>query len=347
MKTQKLKLFILTFSTVFLGSCTKLLYTSLDVLRPAEVTFAPTANRLLIVNNTVIQPSDIGHRSQKINEKPKVVLLRNDSLALFCLGALTEELESRNFFSTVQLASKSVNPSFNFQTIKPLDSTMVVDLCRSSNANVILSLDKIKVSDDITEYFLNESSEYLNVFEVRYESTWSIHYPNKVQASTIQFKDTIFWDAQSYYRQNALNMLPRRTDGIIDGALNVGKKSINRFLPYWTKADRYFYMYSNKYLKKGMDSIYVKNWKSAINLWDKASRSRNTLVQAYAANNIAVAYEILGEIDKAIESAANAYYLLGKSASTDGNAFFNLYSYIQELSTRKKEILLLKKQVGQ
>jgi len=347
MKTRQLKFMILTFGTVFLTSCTELLYTSLDVLRPAKVAFAPNANNLLVVNNTVVQPRNLGHRTELLNQKTKNVSIETDSIALFCLGSLTEELESKSFFSTVQLTPNSVNTSTNFSIINPLDTETVTKLCNTNHADVVLSLDKIKLNDDISEYYLNETSSFLTVLEVRYESFWSIHYPNSSDITPIQFKDTIYWESESYDSKKAMDGLPKRMDGIIDGALIVGKKSINRFLPYWDKADRYLYKSQNKYIKQGIDSVYVKNWKSAIIIWEKALKnSKNACIQTQAANNIAVAYEITGDIDKAIEYATLTLNYFAKSYFSNYKTLLQLSDYLEELNNRKKDIAILKKQVG-
>lgn len=348
MKTQKLKYLILAFGTVFLSSCSELLYTSLDVLRPAKVAFAANANNLLIVNNTVKQPENMGHRSELLNQKTKNVSLETDSLALFCLGSLKEELDSKAFFSSVQLLTRSLNKSDNFLITNPLNQDSVKALCRSNYADVILSLDKIKVNDDISEYFLNESNSFLAAFEVRYESYWSIHYPNNPEAKSIQFKDTIYWESQSYIRKRVMDGLPKRLDGVIDGALNVGKQSVTRLLPHWEKVDRYLFTSTNHYVKQGMDSMYVKNWKSAISLWEKAyNTSKNALTKTYAANNLAVAYEITGDINKAIEFVGAAYNSLSNSYFSDMNTFSRLLNYQDDLIQRKKEIELLKVQLGE
>ncbi|MFT3754193.1 MAG: DUF6340 family protein [Paludibacter sp.] len=348
MKTQKLKFIILTFGTVFLTSCTELLYTSLDVLRPAKVTFAPTANNLLMVNNTSLQPSNVGHRTELLNQKTKNISIDTDSIPLFCLGALNEELENNGFFSSVKLLPNSLNPSTNFSIINPLDSATVKKLCDNNQANVILSLDKIKVNNDISEYYINETSSFLAIFEVRYETFWSIRYPNSTETSSVQFKDTIYWENESYIRRKVMDGLPKRMDGIIDGALNVGRKSTSRFLPYWEKADRYFFNSSNKYLKQGISHVYYKEWDKAIASWERAlSTSKNTMTLAHAANNIAIAYEIKGNIEKAIEYATLSCSFFEKSYFQDYKAIVQAYNYIEELDHRQEDITILKKQLGE
>ncbi len=348
MKTHKLKIILLVFGVVFFTSCTKLLYTSLDVLRPAKVAFELNANNLLIVNNTVIQPSNYGHKTQRLNEKVKNIRLSSDSLAIFCLGALTEDLEGKDFFSSVQLIPNTVNTGTEFFKSSEFNFELVKKLCQSNGANVILSLDNIKVNDDLNEYFIPESSTFLSSLEVKFETSWSIHYLDKPEVTPIQFIDTLYWESEGYNRQNVMNDIPKRVDALIDGALDTGHKSVNRFVPYWEKVDRFFFNPNNKLMKQGMDSVYVKNWKSAINSWENAfNNTKNALIQAQAANNIAIAYEINGDIDKALDYATKSYYSFGKLTIVNYDLLIRITDYINELNKRKNEIEILKKQVGE
>ena len=43
------------------------MYTTLDILRPAQVSFAPEVNNILIVDNSVSQPATVGHYLEKLN----------------------------------------------------------------------------------------------------------------------------------------------------------------------------------------------------------------------------------------------------------------------------------------
>lgn len=347
MKTHTLKIICLTFGTVFLTSCTSMLFTSLDVLRPAKVAFAAQANRLLIVNNTVTQPADYGHKKQLLNDNVKNVLIPTDSLSIFCLGALTEELNGKDFFSSVQLIPNSLSTKTDFTTINMLNADSVKKLCASHQVDVILSLDKIKVNDELSEYYLAESSSYLSTLDIKFETSWSIHYPNNSEISQIQFKDTVYWEGESYTERKATSELPNRLDALVDGALSVGHKSVNRFIPYWKKVDRYLFNSGNKGMKQGMDSFYVKNWEASIGCWEKTmQKSKSSRIKAQAANNIAISYEILGDIDKALEYAVLSYYSFGKMSIVDYQTFQRIAEYVNELKQRKDDIAVLNKQLG-
>lgn len=348
MKTQKVKFIFIAVGAVFFTSCSNLLYTTLDVLRPAKVVFAPEANNLLIVNNTVNQPSNFGHKNTLLNTSPQNIKIPTDSLSIFCLGALTEDLDGKDFFSSIDLIPATINHNNNFFKSGELDQDSVKSLCSSHRTNVILSLDKIKVNDNLSEFYLPGNSSFYTTLELQFETTWSIHYPDKPNITPIQFNDTIIWDSESYYRKKAMSDMPNRTNALIDGALNVGHKSVNRFVPYWEKVDRYFFNTSNKYMKQAMDSVYVKNWKSAITLWGKTlDNSSSPKLKAQASNNIAIGYEITGEIDKALEYATRSYYLFGQMTILDYNSLLYMQDYMNELNQRKNEIVILKEQLGE
>jgi tetratricopeptide (TPR) repeat protein len=348
MKAQKLKFILLAFGTVFLTSCTSLLYTSLDVLHPAKVAFAPDANNLLIVNNTVNQPANYGHRTDMINQSTKNINISTDSTSIFCLGALSEDLEGKDFFSSVSVIPNSVNKNTDFFSTTDLNEKTVKDLCAANHSNVILSLDNIKVSDDLTESYLIDNATFLASLELRFESTWSIHYLNKPEVTKIQFKDTVNWESESYQRKETMKGLPKRADALVDGALTVGHNCVNRFVPYWDKVDRYFFNPKNKLMKQGMDSVYVKNWKSAISSWEKVlNTEKSTTLKAQATNNIAIGYEILGDMDKALEYAMKSLKLFGEQKVIDYDAVLRISNYVTELDQRKDEVPILKKQLGE
>ena len=348
MKTISLKIFGFVLLSIIFNSCTTLLYTNLDVLRPAKVTFSPEIKKVLIVNNTVIQPYDYGHKTQLYNQKPTNLTIATDSLSIFCVGSLTEELIQKEFFSTVELLPNSINNSTDFFYAKYLNADTVKTLCKRYNTDAIISLDRIKVIDKITEYYIQEENKYIADLNVSYETQWSIHTPNEVKFTTTTFKDTVFWESESYQRRKVLNGLPERTNALIDGALYVGQNTVKRMIPYWDKVDRYFFSNESKYIKQGIDSIYVKNWSSAIKSWQTSlKKNLSNITRAKAANNIAVAYEITGNIDKAIEYAQLSIDFFDKSMSSDFDTYIRVKSYLEVLQTRENEIKLLKKQLGE
>ena len=101
-------------------------------------------------------------------------------------------------------------------------------------------------------------------------------------------------------------------------------------------------------MKQGMDSVYVKNWKSAISSWEKVlSTEKSATLRAQAANNIAIGYEILGDMDKALKYAIASLKSFGELKVIDYDAVLRISDYVTELDQRKSEVPILKKQLGE
>ncbi len=346
MKSVFLKALI-GFSLIFpLGSCTTLLYTSIDVLKPAKVTFDPQKNNLLIVNNTVVQPEDYGHKNEYLGEKPKNLTCKTDSLPLFCLSVINDAINSKGFFNDVNLEINSVNSSSDFFNVQVLSTENITNLGEKYSANVILSLDRLKVNDQVTEYYSDEYATYYATLEARLESQWSLHYPGNSQYGSVTFRDTLFWDAESRVRQKALSQLPDRAAALFDAAVYVGNNSVKRFIPQWEKADRYFFSSSNKSMKQGYDSLVYKNWESAISIWDEALPQSKIRTKALLAHNIAVVYEILGDIDSAISYAQKSMEYFEQTQIMNFKFYTIAENYLNILQVRKNELDIIDKQLG-
>jgi Family of unknown function (DUF6340) len=347
MITLRSKDLIIALSILSLTSCTTMQYTSLDVLKPAKVSFNVDANNILIANNSIIQPADLGHKTHAFNENEKNNTVKTDSLSIYCLGALTQELEAKNFFNSVQLSAKSMNRQLDFNRISPLKQDSIQNLCKRYNSNVILSLDKIFVEDQLSELYAIDNNDYLSSIEVKVKTFWSIRYPGSNQQTNVTFNDTVYWQSTGETNAMATFKLPKRQDALVDAALNVGKKMTNRLIPYWEKADRYFFIYPNKQLKQGMDSVYVKNWKGAITIWESLiAKNKNSYLQAIAKNNLAICYELDGNIEKAFDYATQAYYGYAKQELVNFDELSRVSEYMNELAIRKGDIDNLKKQLG-
>ena len=321
-----------------------MLYTTLDILRPAKVEFAPHVENLLIVNNSKLQPADLGHTIHSYKGQVQEIGVQTDSIALFCLSVLTEEIEMTGFFASVDLLLNSINYDQNFNSITPLQRTTVEELCNTYDVDAVLSLDHIAAKSDVSEHY--NSDWFTAVMANRYETLWSIHYPNKIGATAVHFKDSLFWESESYNRARALEALPDRQDALIDGALMVGQNSAKRFVPYWEKSDRYFFDSNNKLMKQGMDSVYVKSWTGALENWEQVFNStKNMKLRAEAANNMAIASEILGDYDKALEYTQISFDIFSSQLMVNYDLLIRLSVYSVELQRRKQEIVLLNKQL--
>ncbi len=325
----------------FLSSCkTQKMFTTLDLLRPAEITFAPGAKNVVIVNNSVVQPYNVGH----LNENSTVSqTVKFDSAALFCNASLRENLESKEFFSSVTMAQTNQNKTDNFYKINTLDKENVRFLCDLYKADAVISLDHIQTEDKIGQYYSDYS--IISALDVKVVTTWSVHYPNNTASTFKQFTDEFAWEEESN------NGLPERYDALVDACILTGANVADRMVPRWEKQERYFYTPKNALMQQAMDSVSVRNWRGAIALWKQAAdQSKNNNLKFKASNNIAIAYEILGDLDNAIEysqQTINLYPYITIISFSENDDIYSIVQYNEFLKKRKDEIELIKTQLSE
>lgn len=286
--------YLILVLTIALTSCaTPRMFTTLDLLRPAEVTFEPEVKNVVIVNNSVVQPYNVGHYDHRIGGSDKISeTLKFDSAALFCNASLRENLEAKEFFNSVRMAQTNYNKTDNFYKIEPLDKESVKFVANLYNADAVISLDHIQLNDIVGNYYENYSM--ISALDVKVNTTWSIHYPNNTLSTHKQFEDEFSWE------ETTSKNLPERYDALVDACILAGSNIAERMIPRWEKQERYFYTPKKTLMQQAMDSVEVRNWKSAISLWKQASdQTKNFKSKYQAAHNQSIAYEILGDIDNA------------------------------------------------
>ncbi len=344
MLSKNYKLFgFLFLILLFFSSCkTAMLYTTLDILRPAQVEFDADVNNILIVNNSTLEFIESDYIDSAFETDSEKYRFLKDSIAIYILSVLTQELEETDFFNSVDLQLNLPENKTDPSAISPLQFKDVLDLCEKYDADAILSLDYISLTHEFNLYYT-----YIGAMTLFYETLWSIHYPDKIETTAVHFKDSLSWIFNRSYTDGTITDLPEAQDAIIDAALLTGQNSFKRFIPYWDAVDRYFYDSKDIIMKQGMDSVYVKNWQAAVQLWSKVyNTTKKPKLKAEAANNIAIVYEILGNYDMALEYINISFDIFITRLSTSYDDIIRLSEYANELYRRKDEVLLLNKQLG-
>lgn len=341
------RIVIILVSAILLSSCSGMLYTTIDVLRPAKVSFPTEVNHLLIVNNAVPQPKTYGHKTVLFNENQKSNTIDADSLPVFALASFAESVLEKEFFSSVNLEHQTINKGDFFSVSLP-ETSQLKDLTEKYGANGIIALNRILVHDQLGEIYNQENASFIAYLEARYEYNWSIHFPSKNHVFSLVTKDTVYWESESYSRQRAMNGLPDRRDALIDGALITGKRVVGQFIPYWEQADRYLFDMTDKIFKSGLDSVYVKNWNGAILIWEGLMKStRNQSKRSKIAHNLSVLYEINGDIKQAYDYSSKALETFLNTTIFDYRQVMFVVDQNGILKARLDELELLNKQLGE
>jgi hypothetical protein len=98
----------------------------------------------------------------------------------------------------------------------------------------------------------------------------------------------------------------------------------------WRTEQRTYFVKGGDNFKQASQLVNNTNWQAAIALWkETAENAGSRSLKSKALFNIAVGYEMLGDIDAAISWALKSYDTMFRQVT---------YDYLQTLERRKKEI---------
>ena len=339
-------IFVLAFS---LASCSGLLYTSIDVLRPAQVAFPTTVNEVAVINNTIAQPHSLGHQNDLFDKNETSISIDTDSLPVFALASFIETMQDTEFFAYVDFNFNldSENTSRDFNTLSLLSQYQVDSLYDKHGVDALVVLNRLAVKDQLGELYDMENGTFLSYLEAHYEYNWSIHLNKRRKAFSLVTRDTVYWEAENYSRKRSIQEMPDRRDALIDGALISGARAVNHFIPFWEKEDRYFFKLSGKQFNAGLDALYNKDWDEAIELWEQMLlKTKNSHKKTKLAHNISVLYEIKSDVEKALDYSNQSIEILAELMLIDFNKYMIILKQNEVLNLRLAHHQILNQQLG-
>ena len=309
-------------------------YFSVDERYPAERQQLQGKQRILVVNNALIQPQDFGHSTILDGENKGNVEIDLSRSVLYCLFATTQSMESTGEFNAVELMDISQNHSTNYYTRTPLTFSQAERLCTDYQADALLTLNQL-VLYDIVESFPTDEGTYYAYLQAYAQSHWTIHYAGQLREVTFTQADTLLWESQLHYtRIQSLSDLPSRQEALLYLARELGNRMGSSFAPSWQTTRRYIYELPD--LQAGLDAFRLQRWNSAINQWITIVDSKDKKAAACAAANIAIAYEMLGDYASACDYAQRASRLFGAWKTAYGRQQqVNIRYYLAQLQARQ------------
>lgn len=310
-------------------------HTTLEVLRPQEQAFPTDIENLLVVNNVVAQPADFGHTTVSNGRTGANASVALNEAPLHLLFALTKTFEDENLFSSVSLLEKTQNTG-SFYRLSYLPTATIRQLCETYGADAALVCNRFLAVDKV-ESFETEQETVFAQLAVYQTQVWTLQYPDGRQEK-FNRTDSLFWEGEGLNAAQALAQLPARQTALMDMCAYVGERFAHAFAPQWETVDRYFYASKNADITAGMQAVRRQDFDRAISFFETAYQGKNKKAKAYAAADLAVVYEILGDLNQALAYAQKAATAFAQLSSADAfQQRINLTCYQQALLTRIEE----------
>lgn len=255
---------------------------------------------------------------------------------LLVLGDLLFESGRFDIVIPEQRVMPAVSYSFLPTTLSWEDADSVVSFFKT---DAVLSLDHFKTRV-LTRYekeavYDQYSNRYFDAYfaemDIAYESLFRVYYPGTRQIiKNIAIIDTLHWEDADREIRPLFNRFTTVKAALVETAIDAALSLSARIAPDWRVTRRTYFFKGHPALDQAHLLIQEDDWDGATGLWQElAQSSKSKSLRSKAEYNLALAYEMLGNMDEAIRWGVKSYETMYRPLT---------YNYLEKLNERKKQI---------
>lgn len=225
---------------------------------------------------------------------------------------------------TIRLVSFPKTKITRKQNISLLGWEQIDNQCKKHNADILVCLDYITLFNNYNTW---HEDSWVGLADIHSFYEWTIYDPMTQKILLDEKKlDTIQAVERDYSLEYLLmKKMPKRNEIFDIVSFSIGKEMANTITPNWTKVSRVYFDNGTPEMRKANLWIKQQKWNYAIDQYEKVIK--NDKHKARAQYNIAVMYERLGQINKALQA-------IDKS--------INIYNKIPKLAKEKQDASVYK-----
>ena len=343
MKNSYLYILIIT---VFLSSCS----TSsvlVSIQQPADITIPSDIKSVVVANRSAPAKKNLaGNIIEGLVTGEGIGSDKRGSQ--YCVEGLVSILDDSERFDTKNIGDLELKGTGTSSFPPPLKWKKVKKLCNTYNADALIVLEtfdsdsRILFDKPLKRTVKRKGVKIVEmrhkaILEMKIVSGWRI-YDNSNQIIIDENKFTEYKEFSAFGNSNkdAESKLPYRGVALKQSGDFAGFQYGKRISPIWIQARRVFYSGKEDQFKKASKNVKANQWDNAIEIWQGMVNQNDKTIAAKASYNMALASEIKGFLDAAIDWAKKAKALGDKKAN----------SYISILNKRKQDQVKLNKQLN-
>lgn len=303
----------------------------IEIMKPGVISIPDSLNRVALVNRAALL-SDSSFFTYYSGLKIRVdMAIKYRELSNTCIDALAGYFGEKGYFGTVNNYRDSI------KRIQPTNSMPVSpdELFHLTSSDIILSLDQFTFNQTI----INDSE---NLFYTIAYLSWTIAFKTDTLSYRYNQVDTLIYEAPYFtdFKTNSKNTGHKLM--LVNASEYLGRFFGAKIIPDWLQVERMYYKSKNPIMLAAEKYAFQNQWLKAAELWNRETKNKNLRIVAKACFNMALAAEMEGQHDVAIDWLVKSYTALPKN---NGEHKANCQRYIRVLAIRKKEIERLEKQI--
>jgi hypothetical protein len=334
---------ILLIAVAFLFSSSA--WVTLTLVQPALVDLPDHIKSVIIIDRTVTPDQ----KQNKIEEVLTGEIFKQDEQAVIqVIEGLVYMVSNGDRLTISRTTEKYVGEATGKVFPEPLPWPEISKLCQKYNADAAIVLESFD-----SDYILTHGTKAVQrtstglpgiSFYAQGIATVDMGfriYDPLVNAisDAYQFHHEMRFDAGGNSLADAIQGVLNKTEAVKRVSYDAGMIYGQRITPTYYNVTRYFYdkPKKNKKLSEGVRRSKVADWEGAIESWKEALEiAKKDKHKGRIALNIAVGYEVLGDLDKALEWAGKAYVDYEEKMADN---------YVSQLKARINEARIVEQQM--
>ncbi len=320
---KKYTLYTILLSLVILSSCSSIQTLTFDQLCPAEVNFPYQISNVGVVNNMPSRPEP---------KKNILTLGKVEAEGKMTTETLAGYLADSKYFNQVIICDSALQ-SDNYTRV--LTDTEVDELSSMLDVDLIISFERLLLDVEKKEYTNPDWMASIPVLQVKVAPVVRLYLPGRqVPLAELVSTDSLYFDLGYGMSEKEL---------IEEASRHAASVMANKIVPYWQTVNRFYFDGGGVEMRDA--GVYVRegDWTSARDLWTQVyNRQKKGKTKFKAAYNIALSYEMTGDMEKATEWLSHA----SEYASEGSQEELALKYYVEQFRKRKSEYGKLNIQMG-
>ena len=296
-------------------------------MKPVDFVFPENVKTVAIFNHDLHKNDTTNLYTYGSSDFECDTTLTTNELSNCCVDGLTSFLEEENYFQKVSNFRDSMNirfedPSVMYQSSKLFEIT---------KADALIFLNLFQFENKVFSYFDG-------TFRTRAALSWTMTFRDETSPIVYNQMDTLFVNKSQFTDIRHKNQHSQQIYQDISKYL--GKCFGTKIIPSWILDERFYYQSNHPEMRKAEKYAINHDWLKAGETWKKQTKNKNQKIAAKACYNMALACEMEGKYDLAID-------WLNHKIWTKYNEPYevNCERYIRVLTLRKHEIESLEKQI--
>lgn len=291
---------------------------NLQVLVPAKITLPPDIKKVGIANRSLPEKENQALNILEGFVTGESVFADREGSGK-CVRGLYDKLNNSPRFQGVLIEGEDLRGTGTREFPAPLDGNKVDELCKKYGVDALILLEtfdsNIWIHDDKRSTKRKDKNgkeytevEYYSDLNVNSSAGWRVYdFTNKQIIDENRFTDEKRWSAGGSSKSDARYHLPPKREAINKAGYFAGEQYAVRISPNWKNESRYFYKKGNDDLKMAKGFVKTGNWDKAAEIWKKYTLDKERKIAGRACHNMALASEMKGQLEIALEWAKKAY----------------------------------------